>query len=263
VRIEIAQFQQILGAVNAAVGLFLLVLLAVRKNYRAFPAFSFYVLVNLTLGALALLMYRRWGFSSPSSRQIGWGMQGAVICTRALAVAEVCRHLLARYRGIWAMAWRILLACAALVLVYSIVAARHLWELALLAGDRSMELSIAAVVVGVLLFTRYYDVQVSAADRALAVGFCLYSCFCVLNNTILEHYLHRYSELWNLLGMSAFLASLLLWSWALRKPQTEIVPEETLLSPAIYQTVVPQVNLRLRSLNDQLSKIWKPEVTRQ
>jgi hypothetical protein len=263
VRIEIAQFQQILWAVNSVVGLFLLVLLAVRKNYRAFPAFSFYVLVNLTLGALALLMYRRWGFSSPSSRQIGWGMQGAVICTRALAVAEVCRHLLARYRGIWAMAWRILLACAALVLVYSIVAARHLWELALLAGDRGMELSIAAVVVGVLLFTRYYDVQVSAADRALAVGFCLYSCFCVLNNTILEHYLHRYSELWNLLAMSAFLASLLLWTWALRKPQTKTGPEETLLSPGIYQTVAPQINLRLRSLNDQLDKIWKPEVTRQ
>lgn len=262
-RIEIAQFQQILWAVNSAVGLFLLVLLAVRKNYRAFPAFSFYVLVNLVLGSLAFLMYRRWGFSSPSARQIGWGMQGAVICARALAVAEVCRHLLGRYRGIWAMAWRILLACAALVLVYSIVAARHFWELALLAGDRGMELSIAAVVVAVLLFARYYDVQASAADRSLAVGFCLYSCFCVLNNTILEHYLHRYGALWNLLGMLAFLASLLLWTWALRKPQTEIVPEETLLSPVIYQTVAPQVNLRLRSLNDQLSKIWKPEVTRQ
>jgi len=190
-------------------------------------------------------------------------MQGAVICARALAVAEVCRHLLARYRGIWAMAWRILLACAALVLVYSIVAARHFWELALLAGDRGMELSIAAVVVGVLLFTRYYDVQVSAADRSLAVGFCLYSCFCVLNNTILEHYLSRYGPLWNLLGMLAFLASLLLWTWALRKPQTETVPEETLLSPGIYQTVAPQVNLRLRLLNDQLWKIWKPEVRRQ
>ena len=189
-------------------------------------------------------------------------MQGAVICARALAVAEVCRHLLARYRGIWAMAWRILLACAALVLVYSSVAAKHLWELALLAGDRSMELSIAAVVVSVLLFTRYYDVQVSEADRALAVGFCLYSCFCVLNNTILEHYLHRYGALWNLLGMLAFLASLLLWTWALRKPQTEVVSKESLFPVGLYESVAPQINLRLRSLNERLSQFWKPEATR-
>jgi hypothetical protein len=260
---EFAQIQQILWAVNAAVGVVLLLLLAVRKNYRAFPAFSLYILMNLALGVLALLMYRRWGISSPSSRRIGWGMQGVVICARALAVAEVCRHLLARYRGIWALAWRVLLACALLVLVYSSVAARHLWELALLAGDRGVELSIAAVVVGVLLFARYYDVQVNPADRSLAVGFCLYSCFGVLNNTILERYLHHYGEFWNLLGMLAFLASLLLWTWALRKPQTEAVSEQTLLPLGVYQSVVPQINFRLRALNEQLIQFWKPEATRQ
>ena len=260
--IEISKIQQILWAVNAAVGVFLLVLLAVRKNYRAFPVFSFYVLVNLALGVLAFFMYRRWGFSSLSSRRIGWGMQGAVICARALAVAEVCRHLLARYRGIWALAWRILLACAVLVLVYSSVAAGQVWERALLAVDRGVELSIAAVLVGVLLLTRYYNVQVKAADRFLAVGFCLYSCFVVLNNTILERYLHHYGALWNLLGMLAFLASLLLWTWALRKPQTAAVSQESLLPLGIYESVAPQINLRLHSLNERLSRFWKPEATR-
>ena len=91
-----------------------------------------------------------------------------MISTRALAVAEVCRHLLKRYRGIWALAWRLLLPCTALVFVYSIVAATHVWEFAPIVGERALELSIAAVVVGVLLLTRYYDVQVNAADRLIA-----------------------------------------------------------------------------------------------
>jgi hypothetical protein len=55
---------------------------------------------ELGSGVLALLIYRRWGFSSMLSWRIAWGMQGAVICARALAVAEVCRGVLGRYRGI-------------------------------------------------------------------------------------------------------------------------------------------------------------------
>jgi len=259
----IGQFQQMMWAVNAATGVLVLVLLLVRKNFRAYPAFTFYIFANLAQAILLFIAYRRWGFSSSSSWLFAWGTQIVVACARALAVVEVGGHFLSRYPGIWALARRLLLGCAGLVLLYSGLAGRHQWKLALPSADRGLELSIAAVVVGVLLFTRYYNVQVSAADRSLAVGFCLYSCFCVLNNTILEHYLHRYSELWNLLGMLAFLTSLLLWTWALRKPQTETVPEETLLSPGIYQTVAPQVNLRLRLLNDQLWKIWKPEVRRQ
>jgi hypothetical protein len=63
--------------------------------------------------------------------------------------------------------------------------------------------------------------------------------------------------------MLAFLASLILWTWALRKSQTETAAQEHLLPLGIYQSVTPQINLRLRLLNDQLDKIWKQEVTRQ
>jgi hypothetical protein len=105
-------------------------------------------------------------------------------------------------------------------------------------------------------------VKVNSADRSVATGFCLYSCFVVLNNTILEHYLYKYVALWNLLRMLAFLGSLLLWAWALRKPQTEAGPAETLLPAGVYQAVAPQVNLRLHLLNEQLGQFWKTEATR-
>src|SRR2546429_9976361 len=114
-----------LWAVNIVAGVFLLVLLAVRKNYRTYAAFSIYVFLNLILGVLAFLVYRWLGFSSDASWRISWGMQALVLCARGLAVMEGCKHLLSHYRGGGALAWRVLLGRAALVLLYGGLAARH------------------------------------------------------------------------------------------------------------------------------------------
>src|SRR5437879_9992142 len=108
-----------------------LVLLTVRKNYRAYPAFTFYIAMNVTQAALLYSIYRRWGYSSVASWGVAWGSQAAMMFARALAVAELCKHSLSRYPGIWALAKRILLLCAGLVLLYSGLAARHEWKLAL------------------------------------------------------------------------------------------------------------------------------------
>lgn len=258
----IAQLQEMMWAVNAVASVFLLALLAVRKNYRAYPAFAFYIFVNLALGAVLFSAYRRWGFHSKASWLFGWGMQCLVLGARALAVAEVCRHFLSRFPGIWALAKRLLSVCAGLVLLYSSLAVRHDWKLAPPTVDRGLELSIAAVIVILFLFARYYDLRPARADRSLAIGFCVYSCFRVLNDTISDRYLSDYEALWSFLGTLAFLASLLLWFWALRKTRTETVLETDLLPVGLYQAFAPQINLRLRTLNDQLCKIWKTEVPR-
>lgn len=248
---------------NAVAGIGLLAVLLVRKNYRAYPIFTFYVITNLMAGGFAYIVFRKSGFSSRAMWRLGWGMQAAVIFARALAVAELCRRMLSRYVGVWAMAWRVLLATAALVLLYSSVVGEYRLDLVVSRADRSVELAIAVVLVGVLLFVRYYGVQIESTSRLLAVGFCFYSCFNVLNNTILERYLRDYVGLWNILGMAAYLASLLLWTWALRVALSEVEREQPLLSAEVYQTLVPQVNLQLRALNERLSEYWKPEATRQ
>jgi hypothetical protein len=257
--VELAQFQQMLWAVNVAVGVALAVLLVVRRNYRVYPAFTFYIFLNLIQAVLLFITYSRWGFPSAALWRMGWATEGAVLFARALAVAEICRHFLSRYRGVWALAWRILLVCAALVLFYSILAARHDWRLALPSADRGLELSIASVIVVLLLFARYYDVEGDRAVRSLAIGFCLFSCFAVLNDTMLERLLYDYAGLWNLLGMLAFLASLSLWTWALRKALPAAAPEQSLLPGSVYQTFVPEINFRLRLLNKLLSQFWKVE----
>ena len=147
------------------------------------------------------------------------------------------------------------------MLVYSSVAASHDSRLALVAADRALELAIATVIVGAFLFARYYGVQIGAAESLLALGFYFYSSFNVLNNTFLEHYLHRYEALWNPLGMFVYLVALLVWTWALRRQQTAI-PKQGLLSGGIYESVMPEISLRLRMLDDRLSHLFRSGASR-
>jgi magnesium-transporting ATPase (P-type) len=260
--VELQKLQQVLWVVNIAAGVLLLILVAGRRNYRSFPAFTFYLLTNSTLSVLVFISYHRWGFTSPVFWWFASGMQILATSARALAVAELCKHLLARYPGIWGLAWRVMLVCAASTLVYSSIASNYQWKLTLVRANRGLELAIAAVIVAAFVIARYYRLEAKPADRAMAVGFCLYSCFRALNNTILERFLDNYVVLWNFLGMLAFLASLLLWAWALRKSQAEAAPAETLLPAGVYQAVAPQINLRLHLLNEQLGQFWKTEATR-
>jgi hypothetical protein len=254
---SIAHLQQGLWALNAATSVFLLFLLAYRENYRIYPVFTFYIFANLALGALAFVIYHRWGFSSLASWRVGWTMVILAVCARALAVIEICKHFLSPYPGIWVLARRIFLVLAAFVLLYSGLAAKHQLRLVPPNADRGLELSLATVIVALLFFVHHYDLPANAANRSLAVGFCLYSCFRALNNTILEVYLHGYAPFWNALEMLAFLASLFIWAWALRKTQRRTRPEEALLPARIYEAVVPQINDRLRLLNDHLGHVLR------
>ena len=242
---------------NAATSVLLLVLLVLRKNYREYPAFTLYVLVNMASGGAQFLFYRSWGYSSRASWLFGWETQLAVICARASAVAEICQHILSRYRGIWALAKRIFAGCAVFVLLYAGVAARRQWELALPSADRALELAVASVIVLLLLFARYYEVSIERTDRLLGIGLCLYSCFRVLNDTILERFLYQYTTLWSILGSVAFFVTLCVWSWAARKQRVRVDAENTQIPQGAYESMAPEINRRLRELNDVLSKIWK------
>jgi len=259
----IAKFQLVMWAVNWAAGILLLFLLVVRKNYRVYPAFTFYIFLNMLLGTFVYFYFRKWGTESWAAWLFAWGMQALAICARAVAVAEICKHILSGFRGIWALAQRLLVGCVAAVCLYSGLAARHQWESAVPSADRGAELVIAVVIVVLLLFARYYDVHPEPTDRTLAIGFCIFSCFASLNDTVLEHYLYEYAALWSLLGVLAYFASLVLWSTALWEKRTLSVTEKNLFPPLVYESVTPQINLRLRELDEQLSRTFGRGVSQQ
>lgn len=250
--LEAATFERILLAVTFFVNAGLVALLVYRKNYRLFPFFSLYVLLNFLQGIVLFSAYNAWGFFSREAIQIAWGAQGLVSLTRAVAVAEICYLALAKFRGIWRLAWRLLTAAAVLVALYTWTLSRGSWQVAILNLDRGLELLMATVIVLLFVFVRYYDVLVQPSLRTMAIGFFLYSAFRVLDDTILERWWRTSGPLWNLIGTLTFLASLLLWGWVSRQKQQYAVPEPELLSADHYHSLSPAINARLKNLNERL-----------
>ena len=259
---ELGQFTKWLWAASAIVQALLLCLLVARKNASAHRAFSVYIFMTLAQSGLLFVAIKRWGFSSSVAWRIGWATQFLVLGARAFAVAELCRHILGRFRGIWILARWILLGSGATVLVYALLAAYHQWRLVLNTAEMGIELATAAVIVLLLLFARYYDIVVEPPLRLLATGLCVYSCVSVLNDTILERWLSRYVSLWNALGMAAFLTCLLLWSWAFRKAAPQAIVDPLFLDRSVYLKIIPEMNWRLRLLNERLIQFWRLEAPR-
>jgi hypothetical protein len=259
---EIVPFGKLLWGLNVFLEVGLLLLLLYHKNHRVFPFFFAYVLIAFLQSVVLMVSYRLWGFSSSNAVRIAWGTQGLVILGRGLAVAEICRRVLGGYRGIWALAWRILVGSVVLVLLYSLAIAGFEWQLLALNADRGLELTITVVLVMLFLFAHYYELAMEPAARLVAIGFFLYSCFAVLNDTILESWKYRYAALWNVVGMLAYSASLLFWNWAVRKRQLKITLEPALLSRSVYQSLAPEINLRLKLLNEHLNQMLRSEAKR-
>jgi len=261
VMLDLQTTQQVSWELSIFLRMVLLCLLLFRNNIRTFPFFTVYLLLNLSKSLIAHSAYKIWGFDAPNSIGVAWGAEAVVVCARALAVMELCRLVFNGYRGIWSLAWRVLLSCAAIVLLYSLVS-EHSWNSAILGASRALELTIATVLVGLFVFLRYYEVVPEATIRSLALGFCVYSFIAVLNDTILLRWLAEYALVWNALGVFAYLGCLLFWIWALRKSFPLPVLNPMLLPSSVYRQISPEINSRLRALNEQLSRFWGIEVPR-
>jgi hypothetical protein len=259
---DLAIAQQVCWDLSILLRGLLLCLVLWRRNVRSFPFFSLYLMANLSNALLLYVTYKIWGSSSAVSFRIAWRSELVVSCARALAVAEICRLLLAGYRGIWSLAWRMLLSCATLVLLYSFLVSKHQWDLAILGANRALELTIAVVIVVLLVFLRHYQVVAEPILRALAIGFCLFSCFAVLNYTILEHWLGAYEDIWKFLEVLSYMACVLVWTWALSKSFPRPLVDRTLLPGSVYRQLSPEINLRLRLLDEHLSHFWRAEAPR-
>jgi len=245
-------------ALTTLLELVLMFLLLRRKLYRSHPSFFIYVLVAILQSGAVAVSYRYFGSQSATSYDVGWGSQAVVICARWFAVMEIARKSLAEYSGIWAMASRVLFVLAACVLVYSIVSSGSRWTLIVLNADRSAELCIASFIVGMFLFLRYYSVPLSHLERTLAIGFCLYSCFFVINDSIYENWLRAAGPLWNHLEMLTYFATLLLWIGAVSwYSETRDEETPTVLTPEVYGELSQRLNSRLHLLNNRLDHLFR------
>jgi len=242
--------------VTTAAELVLLAVLVWRKALRSYPFFTCNVISILLQSAGMSFLYRQANLNATMVWNIAWGTQAAITIMRSLVLVELTRKIFARYTGIWTLARRSILCVGLCVIVYALAFSRGHSQWVILNMIRGLELALAAVIVAILLFARYYRLPIPSVPRALAMGLCLYSVFYVIDYSLLERGFKGHAELWNFLGLLTFLASLLLWTAAfILHPVQEEETQATSVSPDAYGKLSAAVNLRLYLLNQQLNRI--------
>ncbi|MBI3669763.1 MAG: hypothetical protein HY237_08300 [Acidobacteria bacterium] len=236
--------------------------LAIRHGlFRRLPVFTGYLFLVVAheIGWWAIV--HSSGYASPPAFYFYWVSQALLLSARALAIAELCQSILRPYRGVWALAWRILLVTASGLLSYAAWASfgNRAWiTLFILTAQRGLELAAVAILITLMLISRYYGIQVQPLQRLIALGLGFYSAVQILNNSFMREFLGHYFDWWNWVRASSFQVALVLWLLALRKPLPATAPAPALLPQEIYDDLTPQVSYRLRALNDRLLEMLKP-----
>jgi hypothetical protein len=253
---ELPTFTLVSWGLATLLTLILICQILLLRQYAVYPVFSSYLGVNLLQTAVGIWLYQWYGFGTITAYLIAWSTQSFVIVARALAATEACYLVLGRFKGIWALAARILIACGGIVLLSSIYFGARSYQLAVITLEIGLEAAIATGIVGLLVFARYYQVRIAPATGLLGLGLGLFSCCKLLNDLVFERYIKTYAILWNHVSSFAYVAILLLWIWALRRPVAPDDSEPPLNTESVYPTLIPKVNKRLLELNDQLARIW-------
>jgi hypothetical protein len=204
----------------------------------------------------------------------GWITRAVLLAARGLAVGELCFRLLRTYPGIWALAWRILLAVSFVFLLHAAIesASQPYWlGTFVLALDRDLELTATAVLIALLLIGRYYTLGMDSVERRIAGGLCFLSVTILMTNAVMVQAMAKHltswlsygawlvqaQPWWNSAQSLAAACVLVLWAVALREPVPALRPAPVLLPASAYRELSPAVNFRLRALNTRLVELLK------
>lgn len=260
---ELANSVQWLWAFSVLAQLVLLSILVTKGHYRKLPLLTLYVALNICQAAFLYFVYVRLGYQSVYVRKVAWMSQAATLLTQAFATTEILRLVLRPYRGIWGLAWRMLVAISSVAIVYISAAAKGDWNWALVELDRGYHLMFAIAVISCLLLMRYYSVPLFPSYKAILLGFCFFSCTMILVNTILQTIWYRqfaqYGPVWQLVTIGSFAIVQIVWVVALRKPLPATAVQPTLLPSFVYEQLSPEINLGSQRLDKQLGKLWGAE----
>jgi hypothetical protein len=242
----------------------ILVLVFSLHHYRTLPTFAWYIGLNLAQAILLVPVYSHFGFNSGPAYRTFWATQVITMIAQTLASTELLHRALQDYPGIWELTWRLILFAIVVVIGYSWANASRNDQWGLMYADRGYNLTFAVAFILCLLLVRHYSVSIDPVYKVLLGGFCFYSCGAFVSDTLLkqqfmEHF-PKYSDVWNESELLIFFAVLAVWIVALRHPVRAL--SQTLSSPSggAYEQLGPQINSRLRELNDVLRKFFRKRV---
>ena len=250
--------ESLLGAASTLLELLVCAFAFRRRLYLRLPFFTAYLALLVGRTLILWWFYLGPGYGSRVSFYYFWVSQGILLAARAAAVAEIAWRALRGYRGVWALGWRVLLIIALFLLLHATLDARgsRPWiSPFILTAERGLELAAVGILVLLLAICRYYGIQLEPVQKMIALGMGLYSAVQVLNNSVLR--VTHYFAMWNEIRIVSFQVALVIWLVALRKPLPATAPAPPLLPQRVYDELSPQVNYRLRALNQRLLEILK------
>jgi hypothetical protein len=255
-----------------------------RKAQGILPLFATfaYVLLACTICLLFTSLY--FGFESPPAYYGFWASLFLFVTTRSLAIAELCRYGLRNYRGIWALGWRVLTALSVFLAAH---AAINAWGqpngIAIYWASFARDFALASLIIlaVLFLFRNYYGLALDGPPRLIAVGICFTCAVDAIGNTILlnsfkgylfpwflegqrtlwpamESLVRRVDDIWSTVHLVAFMFSMGIWCYALRKPLAEPSKSAALLPAEVYRGMSPAINMRLATFNNRLAELLKP-----
>jgi hypothetical protein len=249
-------------AASAALQILIAALIISRRHYRTLPLFSSYILLNLCQAALLFPVYAHFGISSNVSFRVFWTSQAIIMVAQTLASTELLHRALSDYPGIWALAWRLVMLAVVIVVLYSWATADRASEWGLLSADRGYYLTFSVAMVSCLLLVRYYSISIDPVYKALLGGFCFYSCSFVVIDTLykaLSQLNYPAFDVWNNSELIAFSVVLVAWAVALRHSVRVPALQASSASQPPYDQISPQLNARLRELNDVLRRFFRSQ----
>jgi hypothetical protein len=260
----LSTFLRVIWIASGVLQLAILVLIFVRRHYRYLPLFSMYIGLNLAQAVILFNVYKHYGFNSAPSFRIYWATQVLTMIAETLASTELLRRALQDYPGIWELSWRIILFAILVVIGYSWTTANRTDQWGLLYAIRGYYIIFAVAFIACLLLARHYSIAIDRVYQVLIGGFCFYACGSFVADTLLKQQVlqsfPKYSEVWNSSEMLIFFVVLIAWTVALWHP-VRVSAEGPGPGDVNYETFAPQVNARLRELNDSLRKFFGRQVS--
>jgi hypothetical protein len=236
------------------------VVVALRHGlFRRLPLFTVYLASVAVADFLRLSALISAGFSSPFYFWSYWLTHVPLLILRGLIVAEICRVTLSKHSGVWKMC-RVILGIVAVVLCsHAVVAAwnnQYYIRTFITALGRGLELAILVTLVLALAFMRYYLIPIDRLIALVSAGLIFYSAVQVINNEFLFNW-QTFAPIYSAIVVNSFVISMLIWLVAVWRPIPAQAPAPVLLRPQAYGDMMPEMNLRLRHLNDRLLELLR------
>jgi hypothetical protein len=252
----------------------LCVLVYSRHLQKRLPFFAVYATTILVTNLGTTFVYAYFGFQTAISFYAAWIAITATLLTRSFAIAELCSDILAAYRGIWALTWRVLGLLTVAFLVDAAIDAQgqpHWIQAYELTLERDIEIASVVILIAMLLVGAYYRLSLDPLQEWLVSGLCLFCVIQFVNTTVFRNFFNQYisswttgqtqlnlmNNVWNTVYIAASSLCIGMWCYALRKPLPEPVRAPVLLPAGLYQKLSPELNLQLRSFNDRLLELLK------